>query len=126
MYVLVSKLDFVVSGRTVGRRMTCGLLNLLCIWYRQGYGCSASCWAVTLAVCSSDRPGHAKVDPCWRVDSSRAFELQLEPMRSEVKYAALRSNRDVATFPSALSYGRVQFMEKVLLYLRYVSFYFVL
>ena len=81
---------------------------------------------MTLAVCSSDRLGHAKVDPCRRVDSSRAFESQLEPMRPEVMYAALRFNRDVATFPLALFYGRVQFMEKVLLYLRYVSFYFVL
>ena len=78
------------------------------------------------AACSLGRPGHVEVDPCRRIGTGGATKSQRVTMRPEVMYAALRFNRDVATFPSALLYRRVQFLEKVLLYLRSVSFNCVL
>ena len=80
---------------------------------------------MTPAACSANRLGHVEVDPCRRVGSGSD---QVTTCNHETGSYECRAkiNRDVATFPSVLSYRRVQFLEKVLLYFCYVSFNCVL
>ena len=50
-----------------------------------------------MAACSSARPGRVEVDPCRRIDGSRAFKSRYESMRPEVCMPRY-DYRGVATF----------------------------
>ena len=124
-YVLVSKLDFVVSDRTVGRRMTCGWLDLLGIWYRQGMVAPLAFeqWPFLPALWTGWVT--LRLTPV-RGSIVGAFESQRVTMRPEVMNAALRLIKMLQLFLRHSHSGECNFWKRRHCIFRYVSFYCVL